>query len=113
VRFMPSQSPFSKPARVWRSDVLLGMVIAVVFLASALAPRIGSAVLLLPITNQAGHKALQWALANNARVLGSSVVGGIVLDHAPDQIFLNALNAGALAISVPAAACTSRPRNNR
>ncbi len=98
---------------MWRPDAILGIAIAAVFLATVFAPRVGSAVLLLPMTDQAGQKALQWSLANNARVLGRSVVGGIVLDHAPDHIFINALKAGALAISVPAAACISRPRSNR
>lgn len=103
----------SQPTRAWRPDTILAIAIAGVFIASVFAPRVGSAVLLLPITDQSGQSALQWALANDARVLGRSVIGGVVLDHAPDQIFINALKAGALAISVPAAACISPPRNDR
>ena len=102
-----------KRSRAWRPDAVLGIAIAAVFFASVLAPRVGSAVLLLPITDQARQRALQWALANDARLIGRSVVGGIVLDHAPDKTFINALEAGALAISVPAAACINRPRSNR
>ena len=92
---------------------MLGAMVGVVLIASVFAPRVGSAVLILPMTDQAGQKALQWALANDARVLGSTIVGGIVLDHAPDRTFINALTAGALAISVPAVACINRPRSNR
>ncbi len=99
--------------RKWRPDVILAVAVAAVFIASVFAPRGGSAVLLLPLNNHGGKAALEWAFAHNARVIGRSVIGGIVLDHAPEQTFVKALEAGVLAISVPAAACISPPRSNR
>lgn len=88
------------------ADRALALVVALIFIATALGPREGAAVYLLPISNAGLMNVIGWAVEHDARLLGGGPFGGMILDHAPPGIFSAALGRGAFAIAVPFRACT-------
>lgn len=77
--------------------------------ATALAPKQGAALAVLSLSPTGSASYAGWATGRGARILGTTPLGGIVLDHAPDGALYSALSHGAIAIAVPLGLCTSSP----
>lgn len=77
--------------------------------ATALAPKRGAAVALLSLPQSGSATYIRWATGQGARIIGTTPLGGLVLDRAPDGIFFSALRHGVITIAVPLGLCTSSP----
>lgn len=97
--------------RLMRPERLLCLLVPAIFLATVLLPRGGSGVLLLSVSSAHNGPLMQWAVRHGAAIAGSTPIGGIVLDRAPDGMFLKAMSHGKIAIAVPSALCASQTRN--
>ena len=78
--------------------------------ATALSPKQGAALAVLSLSHSASGSYVRWATGRGARIIGTTPLGGLVLDHAPDGAMYAALRHGAIAIAVPLGLCTSSPR---
>lgn len=90
------------------SLALLGFA-GVLLLATALAPRQGSALAVLSLLPSGSASYVQWATERGGRIVGTTPLGGLVIDHAPDGAFYAALRHGTIAIAVPLGLCSPTP----
>lgn len=70
-----------------------------------LAPRPGTATLLVPLVGHGQTAALAWEVSRGAAIAGNGPAGGIVLVRAQRGIGLRALRDGVLAIQIPQFMC--------
>jgi len=87
---------------LWQTSafaVIIGIVV--------LSPRADSATLLLPLAGNAELPILQQEIRQGAAIAGTGPAGGTVLLNARQGIGLRALQAGLLAIRIPAGMCSN------
>lgn len=70
-----------------------------------LAPRPGSAILLLPLVVNGETATLEWEISRGAAIAGKGPAGSIVLVRAHQGIGLRAIKDGVLAIQIPQLLC--------
>lgn len=80
-------------------------IIAVVFIASTLAPRAGAAALYVPMLPASESAQLAHALVGGTALAGRGPMGTILLAHTDAGLGWRALRHGALAIRVPDTLC--------
>lgn len=88
-----------------RGSLCLLAFVGLMVVATTFAPRNGSALAVFAISPARYGPILEWSAAHGARLTGTTAIGGLVLDHAPEGAFLTALSEGAIAIAVPLALC--------
>lgn len=99
-----------KTASLCRSLALAQLVLALTLLPMvALWPRVGMALLMLPLPGHAAQASL-WARQQGLRITGRGLArGSLILTGTHGYTPFSALGAGALIIAAPAALCRSAP----
>jgi len=96
----------------WRLLRWQASAFAVIIGVVVLSPRADSATLLLPFAGDAGLAVLQQEIRHGAAIAGSGPAGGTVLLNARQGIGLRALQAGLIAIRIPADMCSNTETAN-
>lgn len=91
-------------------SISLLLLVCALLPATAISPKQGAALAVLSLSPSASGSYARWATGHGARIIGTTPLGGMVLDHAPDGALYASLHHGVIAIAVPLGLCTGSPR---